>query len=96
MLSGAAYAWPDFACMHACRGVNNDYLIKTKDPLAVTYNDQSPLENHHLAAAFRLLLRPEYNFMEVHLSGQRDLLSTSISLFMLHATAGLAWHYLAV
>ena len=31
-------------------GVSNTFLIKTKNPLAILYNDQSPLENHHLAA----------------------------------------------
>lgn len=30
------------------KGVNNDYLIKTHDALALTYNDHSPMENHHL------------------------------------------------
>lgn len=37
-------------------GLNNDFLIKTSHPLAITYNDQSPLENHHHAAAVRLLV----------------------------------------
>ncbi len=26
--------------------------------------DKSPMENHHLAAAFELLLQPEYNFLK--------------------------------
>lgn len=30
--------------MHARNaGVNNDFLVKTKDPLAITYNDRSPM-----------------------------------------------------
>ena len=40
-------------------GLNNDFLIKTAHPLAVTYNDMSPLENHHLAASVRVLNAPE-------------------------------------
>lgn len=40
-------------------GVNNDYLVKTLDPLALLYNDRSPMENHHTAAAFQLLLCDE-------------------------------------
>ena len=46
-------------------GVNNDFLIQTRDKLAVTYNDTSPLENHHLAAAARLIAEPRYRFVEV-------------------------------
>ena len=46
-------------------GVNNDFLIKTAHPLSITYNDQSPLENHHLAAAVRLIFDPELAFMPV-------------------------------
>ena len=36
-------------------GVTNSYLAKIKDPLAVRYNDQSVLENHHVAASFELM-----------------------------------------
>ncbi|GIL58431.1 hypothetical protein Vafri_13570 [Volvox africanus] len=39
-------------------GLTNDFLVATSDPLAVRYNDRSPLENHHAAAAFSLLQRP--------------------------------------
>ena len=46
-------------------GVNNDFLIQTRDKLAVTYNDISPLENHHLAAAARLMGDPRYRFTDV-------------------------------
>ena len=46
-------------------GVNNDFLIQTRDKLAVMYNDISPLENHHLAAAARLIGEPRYRFTEV-------------------------------
>jgi hypothetical protein len=35
-------------------GVNNQYLINTEDPLAITYNDTSPLENMHCATAFTI------------------------------------------
>ncbi|DBA95437.1 TPA: putative 3',5'-cyclic phosphodiesterase pde-3, partial [Trebouxia sp. C0006] len=61
-------------------GLNNDFLIKTAHPLAITYNDSSPLENHHLAASSRVLYMPEYCFppkeMAGHLIGLR---STCIS-----------------
>ena len=46
-------------------GVNNDFLIKTAHPLAIMYNDSSPLENHHLAASSRVLYKPEYCFPPV-------------------------------
>ncbi|KAL3155900.1 putative 3',5'-cyclic phosphodiesterase pde-3 [Trebouxia sp. C0010 RCD-2024] len=45
-------------------GLNNDFLIKTAHPLAIRYNDQSPLENHHVAAAAGLLSQDEYRFMK--------------------------------
>lgn len=46
-------------------GVNNDFLIKSQDELAVTYNLQSPLENHHLAASTRIFLQRRYSFLGV-------------------------------
>ncbi|KAA6419051.1 MAG: hypothetical protein FRX49_11014 [Trebouxia sp. A1-2] len=51
-------------------GLNNDFLIKTAHPLAITYNDSSPLENHHLAASSRVLYTPEYCFPPKEMAGQ--------------------------
>jgi len=45
-------------------GVSNDFLVKTQSERAITYNDRSPNEQHHVSAAWRLLLKPELNFME--------------------------------
>ena len=45
------------------RGVNNDFLIKTSDPLALLYNDASPMESHHVAAAFTLMADDQFNFV---------------------------------
>ncbi|GLI59232.1 hypothetical protein VaNZ11_001076 [Volvox africanus] len=44
-------------------GMTNDFLVAISDPLAVRYNDRSPLENHHCAASFGLLQRPELDFL---------------------------------
>ena len=46
-------------------GLNNDFLIKTMHPLAALYNDQSPLENHHVSAASMLFGVPEYAYLPV-------------------------------
>ena len=45
-------------------GRTNDFLVVSEDPLSIDYNDTSPLENHHLAYAFKLMKKPEHNFME--------------------------------
>eukprot|EP00730_Choanoeca_flexa_P015034 TRINITY_DN6792_c0_g1_i1.p1 TRINITY_DN6792_c0_g1~~TRINITY_DN6792_c0_g1_i1.p1 ORF type:complete len:424 (+),score=67.49 TRINITY_DN6792_c0_g1_i1:63-1274(+) len=36
-------------------GVNNAFLIKTRDPIAILYNDTSVLENAHAASLFYLM-----------------------------------------
>ena len=42
-------------------GYSNQFVIRTKHPLAIRYSDISVLENHHLAAAFNVMLTHEEN-----------------------------------
>mmetsp|Transcript_55569 Transcript_55569/g.98066 ORF Transcript_55569/g.98066 Transcript_55569/m.98066 type:complete len:129 (-) Transcript_55569:149-535(-) len=49
-------------------GVMNGFLVATRHPLALLYNNQSVLENHHCSTALSLLERPELNFLN-NLSG---------------------------
>ena len=44
-------------------GKTNQFLINSNDDLAVMYNDESVLENHHLAVAFKLLYDSSCNFL---------------------------------
>lgn len=44
-------------------GVNNPFLIRTGEERAIIYNDRSVLENGHCSLGFRLLRKPENNFL---------------------------------
>jgi len=42
-------------------GVNNGFLVKSQDPLALAHNDVSPLENMHAAQLYEVLRDPKTN-----------------------------------
>lgn len=44
-------------------GVNNFYLVNTKSPMALLYNDKSVLENYHIACAFNVMRDEKYDFL---------------------------------
>lgn len=46
------------------RGVTNDFLVKTNDELAITYNDVSPWENYHASQCIKFMRRDNCNFIE--------------------------------
>ena len=52
-------------------GTTNQYLVTTSSELAIMYNDESVLENHHLAVAFKLLQLPECDILSNLSSKQR-------------------------
>ncbi|ESO07257.1 hypothetical protein HELRODRAFT_76777, partial [Helobdella robusta] len=53
------------SCIHDIDhpGFTNNYFITTGSDLALMYNDESVLENHHLAVAFKLLQQTDCDFL---------------------------------
>ena len=47
-------------------GVNNIFLVESRNNLAIRYNDVSVLENHHVATTFKIMHdeNGKYNFFE--------------------------------
>ncbi len=46
-------------------GLNNNFLINSKDNLSIKYNDISVLENYHVSESFNIILKfPENNIFE--------------------------------
>lgn len=63
-------------------GLNNTYQVNAGTELALLYNDQSVLEHHHCACAFRILQEPDCNVLSglspADYRVVRGLLTTSI------------------
>jgi hypothetical protein len=54
--------------------VNNSFLVTTADPLAMKYNDISPLENMHVATVFDVASRPKHDiFASLTVDGRREV-----------------------
>ncbi|XP_077412877.1 3',5'-cyclic-AMP phosphodiesterase 4B-like isoform X2 [Vanacampus margaritifer] len=55
-------------------GVSNQFLINTNSELALMYNDESVLENHHLAVGFKLLQQDNCDIFQNLSKKQRQTL----------------------
>ncbi|CAG9538894.1 unnamed protein product [Cercopithifilaria johnstoni] len=66
-------------------GFTNHYLINTNSELAIMYNDESVLEQHHLAVAFKLLQDSSCDFI-VSLSKKQRQLFRKLTIEMVLAT----------
>jgi len=64
-------------------GRTNNFLIATKDTLALRYNDRSVLENHHLAKAFEILWTPGTDmFSQLDTEVQTEARGTIITMVL--------------
>ncbi len=45
--------------------MTNEFLTRTHSEAALVYHDQSVNENMHLTVAFRILRKPDNNFLDV-------------------------------
>ncbi|KAL3995164.1 putative 3'5'-cyclic phosphodiesterase pde-4 [Acanthocheilonema viteae] len=66
-------------------GFTNHHLINTNSELAIMYNDESVLEQHHLAVAFKLLQDSNCNFI-VSLNRKQRQLFRKLTIEMVLAT----------
>jgi len=64
-------------------GLNNTFLEATKHELAITYNDVSVLENHHVASAFKLLKQKDCDWTKaLSQDDYKDMRETVIQMVL--------------
>jgi hypothetical protein len=66
-------------------GLSNGFLVNSKDEMALLYNDQSVLENHHVAQTFMLLREEELDILS-HLPAQNYRKIREVIIKMVLAT----------
>jgi hypothetical protein len=66
-------------------GVNNNFLIRSQDKLALRYNDESVLENFHLSEAFKLLKIEKFNVLGGFKNEEKEFLRKTI-IFLVIST----------
>ena len=66
-------------------GLNNAYMISTRAPLAIRYNDSCVLENYHVASVYELMLDDTYNIIE-HLAPESRKIIREMTVSMVLAT----------
>ena len=69
-------------------GLTNQFLINTSSELAIMYNDESVLENHHLAVAFKLLQNSDCDILVNLTKKQRQTLRKMVIDMVSEETAG--------
>jgi hypothetical protein len=72
-------------------GFTNAFLVATKNPLALRYNDQSVLEQYHSASIFEIFSQPEYDILSP-ISSEQRLHIREIVTSMILAT-DMAFHF---
>lgn len=64
-------------------GYNNNFLIDSRLPWAIEYNDKSPLENHHIASTFSIIQQKEFNiFQDLNVDEFKDVRKLMIELVL--------------
>ena len=69
-------------------GLTNQFLINSSSELAIMYNDESVLENHHLAVAFKLLQNSDCDILVNLTKKQRQTLRKMVIDMVSEETAG--------
>lgn len=76
-------------------GINNNFLIKTQNYLAVLYNDRSVLENIHVSSVFELMKNPAFDILASLSDEQRKEIRETVIEMVLATDMSLHGKYVA-
>eukprot|EP00475_Leptophrys_vorax_P012350 TRINITY_DN18793_c0_g1_i1.p1 TRINITY_DN18793_c0_g1~~TRINITY_DN18793_c0_g1_i1.p1 ORF type:complete len:582 (-),score=180.12 TRINITY_DN18793_c0_g1_i1:730-2475(-) len=77
------------------RGMNNNFEVESESGLAIRYNDQSVMENHHAASAFRFMQVPDLNIMNNWSRKQRKTFRDVVVKMVLGTDMKTHFHHVA-